>query len=232
MVRLIQCHSTALCLTQICVYRRYNFHALGYKQLLCFLFFNPLPFKFLVDPPSRLPAWACSLSSSRVPTHSTPWLQPTGPPYIAQTPSSPYFSRCIVDLLVPPMRPSHHAPYATPKAALSLWIPLTKKLDYAYLHLFNKDQSHPNFTHRLILTGINSMSHNLYAQFIHQRFVHTSHQSILQMDKLGIYTGLPNSIPKLSYPCRAYIIAKVPRLPLTPMFPHNTLIREIAFIYT
>ena len=50
------------------------------------------------------------------------------------------------------------------------------------------------------------MGHNINAQFIHQGFVHASHQRFLQMSKLGIYTGLPKYIPKLSHPCRTCII--------------------------
>ena len=36
---------------------------------------------------------------------------------------------------------------------------------------------------------------------------------ILQMDKLGIYTGIPKSTPKLSHPCCSYPISKVTCLP-------------------
>ena len=44
-----------------------------------------------------------------------------------------------------------------------------------------------------------SMSHNLNAKFIHhQRFEHASHLCILQMSKLGIYTGIPKPILKLA----------------------------------
>ena len=64
--------------------------------------------------------------------------------------------------------------------------------------------------HCIIFPRIMSMILKLNAQFIHQLFVHASHQLILQMAKLGIYTGPPRSIPKLSHPFRAFIIDKEP----------------------
>ena len=48
----------------------------------------------------------------------------------------------------------------------------------------------------------------LNPQFIHQSFGHALHQRTIHMEKLGIYTGLPKPIPKISHPCCAYIIAK------------------------
>ena len=56
------------------------------------------------------------------------------------------------------------------------------------------------------------MSRSLNDQFIHQCIFHASHQLILLLDKLGIYTGLPKYIPKLSHLCCTCIIYKGPHL--------------------
>ena len=71
----------------------------------------------------------------------------------------------------------------------------------------------------LFPTSITSMIHNLNAQFIHLQFGHASHQRILQMSKLGIYTSLQNPIPEISHPFRSCLISKGPRLPCHPNFP-------------
>ena len=86
-------------------------------------------------------------------------------------------------------------------------------LDYTKLQVVNQDKSHPTGPHRLLYPSIMSMICNINYQFIHQCFGYDYLQSILQMAKLGIYTGLPNSIPNLSHPCRACIISKGPHLP-------------------
>ena len=53
------------------------------------------------------------------------------------------------------------------------------------------------------------MSNNLSDQLIYHRSGHASHQRIQRMDKVGIYTGLPKSIPKIFHPCHACIFANV-----------------------
>ena len=58
--------------------------------------------------------------------------------------------------------------------------------------------------------------HTFNVQFIQKRFGHASQQRILQTAKLGIYTGITKSIPKISHPYRTCIIAKGPRLPCHP----------------
>ena len=60
------------------------------------------------------------------------------------------------------------------------------------------------------------ISLSLNAQLIYQRFGHAFHQIILQIAKLGIYTGLPKSIPKLYHPCCTCIMSKGLRLPFHP----------------
>ena len=45
-------------------------------------------------------------------------------------------------------------------------------------------------------------------QFIHQHFFYASHKRILQMTKLGIYTGLTKSIPNPPHLCSSCIISK------------------------
>ena len=94
-------------------------------------------------------------------------------------------------------------------------------LDYINIHFVKNYQSHPKGPHHLLSPIIISISHNLNAHFIHQHFVHTSHQRILQMAKLGIYTGLTKYIPKLSHLCHACLIAKVPCLPPSPNCFHR-----------
>ena len=74
------------------------------------------------------------------------------------------------------------------------------------------------------------MRHNIHYWFIHQIFWNFSHHSILQMDKLGIYTGPSKSIPKLYHPYRAWLIAKGHRLIYHPFFSYNTLIWSLAFV--
>ena len=84
------------------------------------------------------------------------------------------------------------------------------------LQVVNKYQSHPTVPRLLLSTIIMIISLSLNAQFIHQQFLHASQQRILQMAQLGIYTGLPKSIPKLSHTFRICIISKTPRLPCHP----------------
>ena len=60
-------------------------------------------------------------------------------------------------------------------------------LDYINFQVIKKDQTHSQVPHRLISPNIVIMSRLLNAQFIHQRFVHDSHQCILRMSKLGVY---------------------------------------------
>ena len=86
---------------------------------IMFYLFDTLLFKFLAYQPYQLLVWACPLSSSQLHTHPTLWLHHTGPPQIAQTPSTPLPSSFIVASLVPPMRPSHTAHPATAKAEIS-----------------------------------------------------------------------------------------------------------------
>ena len=77
------------------------------------------------------------------------------------------------------------------------------------------------------------MSHSLSAEFIHQRFVHSSHQRIQKVAKLGIHTGLPKSIPKISHHCSACVI--YPRylsFPITWFFPQNISSQALTFIFT
>ena len=73
------------------------------------------------------------------------------------------------------------------------------------------------------------MSCNPNAIFIQKRFGHDYHQHILQMSNLGIYTGLPKSTPKLSHPCRAYIITKGPHLPHHPNVSTENLDKGTRF---
>ena len=89
-------------------------------------------------------------------------------------------------------------------------------LDYINLQVINKDQTHLTGPHSLISLIIMSMSCSLNTQFIHQNIDHASYKRILHMAKIGIYTGLPKSIPKISHPYHAYIIDKGPYLPLYP----------------
>ena len=59
------------------------------------------------------------------------------------------------------------------------------------------------------------MSCNLNAQFTHQRYGHVFHLCIIQMSKLGIYSGQLKSIPNLSHPSCACITSE------GPLFTHN-----------
>ena len=59
------------------------------------------------------------------------------------------------------------------------------------------------------------MSCNLNAQFNHQRYGHVFHLCIIQMSKLGIYSGQLKSIPNLSHPSCACITSE------GPLFTHN-----------
>ena len=80
-----------------------------------------------------------------------------------------------------------------------------------------------------------SMGHSLNAQLIHQRFGRDSHHCIIQMYKLGIYTGLPNYITKLSHPCCTCIVYKGYGLPLHPnvstenLYPGNCFHMDFSF---
>ena len=96
-------------------------------------------------------------------------------------------------------------------------------LDFIYFRVVKKDRPHPNGPLRILSPSINSMSHNLSAWLIHHLFGHAYCQRILHMAKLGIYTGLPKSIPKISHPLHSYLISKVhyPAFPVTPFF-HRT----------
>ena len=63
------------------------------------------------------------------------------------------------------------------------------------------------------------MSHNLYDQWTHRQFGHASHQRIQQTDILGIYTGIPKSIPKISLP---FLLLSYPAFPVTQFFHRTT----------
>ena len=76
------------------------------------------------------------------------------------------------------------------------------------------------------------MGHNISALFIHHIFGHASHNCILQVAKIRIYTDLSKSIPKFLHPCHACNISKVPAYSVTQMLTQNTLIRELASILT
>ena len=91
-----------------------------------------------------------------------------------------------------------------------------RNLEYINIHVVKNYQSQPTGPHRLLSPIIMIMSHNLTDQFIHQRFVHATHQIVIKMSKLGIYNGLPKSILKLSHPFCACIFYKLPRLPRHP----------------
>ena len=54
---------------------------------------------------------------------------------------------------------------------------------------------------------------NLNAQVFYQWFGHASYHHILQITTFGIYTGLPNYIPKLSHVWRTCILFKGTRVP-------------------
>ena len=112
------------------------------------------------------------------------------------------------------MKPSRHAPSATTKAAVFLTIHLAKTI--YFLQVVKKDQTHPTGPHRLLLSSIVIINRSLNAKFIHQLFGHASHHCILQIGKLGIYTVLKKSTPKLSHPCFACVIDKGPRFHRRP----------------
>ena len=96
------------------------------------------------------------------------------------------------------------------------------------IHVVKKDQPHPNGTHWLLSQSINSMSHNISAQFIHQNFGKNSHQRIQHMAKLGIYTVLPTYIPKLYFPYMTILLTRDPALHINQMFLHTTLSWSLA----
>ena len=81
-------------------------------------------------------------------------------------------------------------------------------IDYTNLYFIKKYQSNPTVPHRILSSIIIRISRKLNDQFIHNSCLHASHQRILQMAKLGIYTVLPKSIPKLSHLYWACIILR------------------------
>ena len=91
-------------------------------------------------------------------------------------------------------------------------------LDYIDIQVVKKDQSNLNGPHHLLSPNINIMGNNISTQFIHHQFGHAYHQRIQQMIKLGIYTGIPNYIPKLYHLFRAYLISMRPCLTRHPNF--------------
>ena len=84
------------------------------------------------------------------------------------------------------------------------------------LHVIKKDKSHPKGPNLLLTPIIMNTSHNIFAQLIHPRFGHGSHQRFIQMAKLRIYTGLPKYNPKIPHPWCAFLIDKRLCLPRQP----------------
>ena len=87
--------------------------------------------------------------------------------------------------------------------------------------------SYPIVTHRLLSPSINSMNHSLSAKFTHHHFGHASRQRIQQMDKLGILTGIPNSITKIYHHFYSCVISKGPILPCNLIFYRTSLSRHL-----
>ena len=106
---------------------------------------------------------------------------------------------------------------------------IKKYIDYSNYQVVNNYQSHPRGLHHPLSPRIMSMSRSLNAQFIHQRYGHASHQRIIQMAKLGIYTGLPKSTLKLSCPCCACILSKRPHLSCHPNLSIENLYTGTCF---
>ena len=89
--------------------------------------FIKLLFKMLADPPYGMTELAWSLKNYWVTTPFIHWIQITGPPNTAQTPSLSVSSSCIVSSLVLPMSTFLNAISVTIKASLSLSRQLVKK---------------------------------------------------------------------------------------------------------
>ena len=103
-----------------------NCNDFWHKNLFMSYLFNPLLYKLLVAPPSWLPVWSCSLSSSQVPTPCTQRIHTTKPPHTAQATSPSTPSIFIAAFYVTPMNPSRPVPSATIKFTLSPSRPLSK----------------------------------------------------------------------------------------------------------
>ena len=106
---------------------------------------------------------------------------------------------------------------------------MQKHIDYINVHVIKKDQSHPTGTHLLLSPNIMSMIWSLNYQLIRQRFVHDSHQNIVLIENLGIYTVIPKSISKLSHPWCSCIISKGPRYLQNPKLSVENLDPDTRF---
>ena len=106
------------------------------------------------------------------------------------------------------MKLSHRAPAVNLNATTLPSKQLEKNIDNVNLHVIKKDLSHHIYQQRLISPSITSMIFYLNYSFIHKRFVQASHQRIIQMSKLGIYTGLQKSTRKLSQTFWTCLISK------------------------
>ena len=169
---------------------------------------DPLMSMLMEAPHSHILVCVWYLLCSRFQRHSTHFIHPTGPPQTAQTPSPSAISNIEAVFLGPPVNITHHAPSATLNAHFFSQDNQHKNLDYIKLQVFNKDQTHATGTHQFLSPSIMSMVCSLNYQFVHQRFFHASHQCILYMAKLGVYTVLLKYIPKISHLCCAFIISK------------------------
>ena len=177
----------------------------------------------LAAPPSHILVWFWHLSCSHFLQHSTDWIHTTGPPHTTQktSPSTP--SSCIAAFVCTPIKVSHLVPSSTLVATLLSSKQLAKTVLDTSTSTSSKSinpsiQVHTAFFTQASCAWAATLMLNSSIRALGMLHISTFYK----FSKLGIYIGLPNSIPKLYHPFWACIISKVTCIPCHPnVFKEN-----------